>query len=346
MNNLQNKNILLFIPKGKGIYGTGICNELEKRGAKVIIYDERPSASVAMKIALRLAKNLIKPFILAYFNRIISQNRNTKFDYLVVIRGEGFTVKVMQKLREAFPGALCILYLWDSIKYNNTLALFPYFDRILSFDPKDVEKYPELTLRPLFFLPQYRTIGQQKPGLIDLVFIGTVHSDRYSFIKSLESFFKSNGLNTFFYLFFPNKLIFWQKKFTDPTFRKCNAGNFKYKMLSADEASGYMQKAKASLDVEGPGQTGLTMRTIEVLGAKRKLITTNKTIMAYDFYDERNVLIVDRNNPVIKMEFIKSPFNEIDPEIYNHYSLEGWIDELFFGSDRTYLKNNANNKFE
>jgi hypothetical protein len=336
---LTNKNILLFIPKGKGIYGTGIYHELERRGARVFVYDERPSASVALKIILRIAKQIIEPYILYYFKRIISQNKGISFDYILIVRGEGFTAKVMQKLRCAYPGAIYILYLWDSIKYNNTKSLFPYFDRILSFDPEDVKKYAELTLRPLFFLPQYQTIAQKMPSSIDVLFIGTVHSDRYSFIVSLESFIKSNGLITFFYLFFPSKLIFWQKKLTDPIFRKCHPGNFKYEMMTADEASGYMEKARASLDVEGPGQTGLTMRTIEVLGAKRKLITTNKTIQDYDFYDERNILIVNRDNPIIDLKFIKTPFSEIDPDIYNRYSIEAWIDELFFGSNQSYLKN-------
>ena len=133
--------------------------------------------------------------------------------------------------------------------------------------------------------------------------------------------------------------MFWLKKLTDPAFCKCRMKDFHFKMLSAEETSGYMERARVSLDVEGPGQTGLTMRTIEVLGAKRKLITTNKTIKQYNFYDERNILIVDRNNPKIDLEFIREPFSEIDTVIYEQYSLEAWIDELFFESNKTYIKN-------
>ncbi len=339
MRNLLNKNILLFIPNGKGIYGTGICQELEKRGAKVAVYDERPSSSIALKIILRIAKQLIRPYILYYFKNIIKQSKGLNFDYIVVIRGEGFTPRVLQRLKEEYPEAFFILYLWDSIKYNNTKSLFPYFNRILSFDPEDVELYPELTFRPLFFLPQYRAIAQKKPGLIDVLFIGTVHSDRYRFLLTLESFLKSNGLTTFFYLFFPGKINFYRKKLTDSAFKRARKELFKYKMITADESSVYMEQAKVSLDIEGAGQAGLTMRTIEVLGAKRKLITTNKTIMHYDFYDERNILIVDRNNPEINLEFIGLPFFEIDKDIYEHYSIEAWIDGVFFETNHSFLKN-------
>jgi hypothetical protein len=338
MKNLLNKNILLFIPKGKGIYGSGITRELEKRGAKVAIFDERPSTAPAAKIMVRLAKRLIEPYLLHYFDKIIQQNKETRFDFILLIRGEGFTPKVLKKLKDAFPEAYYILYLWDSIKFTNTASLFPYFNRILSFDINDVRKYPGLNLRPLFFLPQYRAVANKRPGLIDILFIGTVHSDRYRFILSLESFFKSQELNTFFYLFFPGKLMFWLKKLTDPAFRRCKMSDFRFEMMGADKVSGYIEEAKASLDVEGPGQTGLTMRTIEVLGAKRKLITTNKTIRHYDFFNERNILIVDRNNPKIDLEFINEPFIEIDPVIYEHYSIEAWIDDLFFGSNINYIK--------
>ena len=114
--------------------------------------------------------------------------------------------------------------------------------------------------------------------------------------------------------------------------------DFRFEMIGADEASGYLEKAKASLDVEGPGQTGLTMRTIEVLGAKRKLITTNKTVRHYDFFNEKNILIVDRQNPKIDLELINEPFIEIDPDIYEHYSIEAWIEDLFFGSTMSFIK--------
>jgi hypothetical protein len=331
MTTLLNKNILLLIPKGKGIYGMGVSQELEKRGAKVTVHDERPSTSTPVKVALRLAKRIMEPYLLNYFNSIIKQNKVIRFDYVFIIRGEGLTPKIMQRFKSAYPKAFYILYLWDSMMENNTKTVFPFFDKILSFDTEDAKNHSELIHRPLFFLPQYRAIAQKKPGSIDVLFIGTVHSDRYSFIINLEQFFKSNRLTTFFYFYFPSRLLFWRKKLTDPAFRKCKVGDFRYQMLTAEEASGYMEKAKVSLDVEGPRQTGLTMRTIEALGAKRKLITTNKTIRDYDFYDEKNILIVDRNNPEIDPEFVKTPFSEIDPVIYERYSIEGWIDEIFFG---------------
>ena len=67
----------------------------------------------------------------------------------------------------------------------------------------------------------------------------------------------------------------------------------------------------------------------EMLGAKKKLITTNHNIKYYDFYDQQNILIIDRKKPVIDKDFIYSPYNDIDLHIYNKYSLQSWVNTIF-----------------
>lgn len=90
-----------------------------------------------------------------------------------------------------------------------------------------------------------------------------------------------------------------------------------------------MHRSKAILDIQHPAQTGLTMRTIETLGIGRKLITTNTDIVNYDFYNEENILVIDRTNPVIPNSFIEHNAKEVSQQIYQKYSLNGWIEEIF-----------------
>ena len=71
----------------------------------------------------------------------------------------------------------------------------------------------------------------------------------------------------------------------------------------------YCSESRAILDIAHPLQTGLTMRTIEVLfGIGRKLITTNKDIINYDFYNENNILIINRENLEIPKSFFEKEF--------------------------------------
>jgi hypothetical protein len=86
--------------------------------------------------------------------------------------------------------------------------------------------------------------------------------------------------------------------------------------------------SRCVIDIENKGQHGLTMRTIELLGLKRKLITTNKDIVNYDFYNENNILIIDRKNPVIDESFFEKPYVMLSDEMYEKYSLKSWIMEV------------------
>ena len=329
MSVLKGKKVLLFIPNGKGIYGAGVSAELEKRGAQVTVYDERPSTSTLSKVLIRLAKSSIEKILSKYYDGILEKHKNDAFEFVLVVRGEAFTKKIIEDYRNAFKNAKFYLYLWDSLVYTNTVSLFSSFDKVLSYDLADVRKHPELIHRPLFYLDDYKNIAARPSGAIDVLFIGKVHHDRFAFIKNLETFFNRNGLKTYFYLYFPSRLLFIQKKLTDASFRKSKMSDFHFDHLPIKDVSYYMSQAKVSLDVQSPLQIGLTMRTLEVLGSKRKLITTNEAIKKYDFYNPENILVVDRNDPKIDPEFIRSPYKEIDPAIYANYSVAGWADEIF-----------------
>jgi hypothetical protein len=88
-------------------------------------------------------------------------------------------------------------------------------------------------------------------------------------------------------------------------------------------------QSRAILDIQHPGQTGLTMRTIEMLGARKKLITTNPLVRGYEFFRPENILVIDRGDPVIDPGFLGVPYVELPEDLYERYSLDGWIREVF-----------------
>jgi len=326
--NLSGKKILLFTPQGKGIYGTAIFNELERKGAEVYIYNERPSTSTLTKIAYRLAGRFLQAHFAKYLNGILKEVKTSDFDYVLIIRGEAFSPKDIKKLRLHFPKAKFILYLWDSLKNNDTRRLFPHFDRVFSFDLEDCKKNPNLIFRPLFFIREYENIADKNQYHNDLVFVGTLHSGRLLLLQRVEKYLKQHGLTVKSYLYFPSRLLYLRKKLTDRSFKGYSPGDFNYKMLPAKEVSRLLAESKVSLDMQGSTQSGLTMRTIEVLGAKRKLLTTNKQIAQYDFYHPENIQIIDLDFKELNLVFFKTPFKEIPESIYYKYALRNWIDEV------------------
>jgi len=108
---LENKNILFFAPDFFG-YDLEIKKKLEELGSNVDLYNERPSTNTFIKAIIRIKKNLIKFQIERYFDQIIEENSKKNYDYIFVIKGEVFNQKIIFKLKQKFPRAKIILYLF------------------------------------------------------------------------------------------------------------------------------------------------------------------------------------------------------------------------------------------
>ena len=90
-----------------------------------------------------------------------------------------------------------------------------------------------------------------------------------------------------------------------------------------------MKRTKVVIDIQHPKQTGLTMRTIEMIGAKKKLLTTNTSVRNYDFFSASNIAIIDRKAPEFNLEYWKNSYEELPKDIYEKYSIDGWFQDIF-----------------
>ncbi len=327
MVDLNNKSILFFSPQFFG-YHIEIKNKLQEFGAKVIWYDDRPSNSFTTKFFLRINKKLLNKTCENYYESIKNElyGKKLNFDYILFISPESISKESLKDLKTTFNSSRFILYMWDSFKNKQALDLLSEFHAIFSFDPNDCKKY-KIKFRPLFFLDIYATNHGLK-SIYDLLFVGTAHSDRYLFVKKIIKQLDSKLIiKLFFYL--NGKPLFLLKKIFDQNFRNVKYTDISFKSLSLQENCDLVKSSNIILDINHPKQIGLTMRTIETLGAQKKLITTNKDIRNYDFYNENNILIIDRENPVIPLQFIKSVYKVNTDFIINKYSLSGWMYEIF-----------------
>lgn len=133
----------------------------------------------------------------------------------------------------------------------------------------------------------------------------------------------------FTFYFSPSKTLFKFKKITDKEFKNFDEEKISFKSLAHQEIVAIYENTKVILDINHPGQNGLTMRTFETLGAGRKLITTNPKVKMYPFYDPQNIYIIERGKIQFEEQFFKTDFNEMSSEIRESMSLKGWIQEVF-----------------
>lgn len=329
-NHILNNKRVLFFYLSTFNYEVEIQKAMEREGALVDSFNERPSNNLFVHIMVRINRNLIDKMIVKYYKDIIKRTRDNKYDYIFFIKGESISPAIINELRAAHPEAQIVMYYWDSIANNrNSKSMLGSFDKVLTFDKNDSQELG-MDFLPLFYIPQYAEIAKKHVATeYDLMFAGTTHSDRYQFVTGIANQIKLAGGKCFLWFYFPSIILYYKMKLENPEFRKANKKEFSFKPMPREKLLDYYTKARIQIDIQHPKQIGLTMRTIETLGAKKKLITTNKDIVNYDFYRPENILVVDRSNPKITKEFIETDWTDIPDNIYNKYSISSWLNTIF-----------------
>lgn len=111
------------------------------------------------------------------------------------------------------PSCQRIFYTWDSFgNHSHALSILQYFDKRFTFDKNDADKY-DIGFRPLYFIDAYREVKQMnEPREIDLLFLGTAHSDRYVISNKIADWCRHNGLTPYNYYYMQGRLVFFYKK--------------------------------------------------------------------------------------------------------------------------------------
>ncbi|HZP12804.1 MAG TPA: hypothetical protein VFB36_10325 [Nevskiaceae bacterium] len=327
------RRVLLVAPVFFGFDKT-IAEGLRRRGATVALYDDRPSTSTFTKAAIRIHPRLMAARTARYVQRIIDSHAGERFDDVLVIKGQGLTRSLLKRLLDAFPGARKRYYLYDSFRNDpGARGKMTLFDRVLTFDQGDARGTPGLQFRPMFYPEEFRRMSPRAARHdepVRLVFIGTVHSDRYRVLGRLRRALpKMAVIST--YLYFPSRMLYAARRLLDPSFWAAPHSEFKFVPLDRAAYAALFEGADVVVEMERPVQAGLTMRSLEAVAAGRKLITTNPEIAQYDFYRPANIAIVDRAQPVISVQFLRGAYEPVPGEIVDRYSLDRWLDDVFGG---------------
>jgi hypothetical protein len=329
-NNFINKRILFLSVKTFN-YEKAIADKLKSLGAIVDYYDERPANSILVKGIIRFKRSLYKKKINSYYKEILEKTIGTNYDSLFVIKGEVVPSFFLEEFKTRNPKCVFIFYTWDSFSNNpNAVSILKYFDRKFTFDSNDSLMF-NLNFRPLFFIDDYAKNNKTNNDVIkyNLLFLGTAHSDRYKISNAVVNWCDDQKLSSYAYYYMPSRLVYIFKMLFDCSFYSVEYKKLSFKSLSVNEIISLYNEAAVILDINHPGQKGLTMRTFEALGAGKKIITTNAYIKKYPFYNENNVFVIDRENIVLHKNFFDSPYIEIDSKLYEDMSISGWLQTIF-----------------
>ena len=317
----SSKKILLVAPHYFN-YDVFIKEHLEAKGYIVDLINDRPYDSNIFKAIIRTNRSIISFFLYRYYKYKILKKSVQEYKLIFVIQGEGLVPSFLKWLRIKYQKTPMVFYLWDSLANKPGLQLnFPYFDRVITFDPFDAQRF-KIDFAALFF-PQNLKKQKKIKSKYDLSFVGSLHGDRGILIQLLK---KNNpNLQFYTYLYSPSFWIFYLRRCFNKDISTVNFKDLHFKQLHYDKVQKIFCQSKVILDIHNVNQSGLTIRTLESLAFDKKIATTNTNVQNYDFYHPNNIFILDRNNLNIPVSFLNSPFKKLNKEIINRYNLESFI---------------------
>lgn len=325
----------LFIASPFFDYYRHITGALQAQGFEVDYYNDRPKESALFKGVFRVRPGLVNRTVRDHLNTILEETRKRVYDLIFVINGKVLDSAFVSELRHRNPRAEAVLYLWDSIQlYPHVLRFASLFDRRYTFDSTDVRVHPDFQLLPLFFTHQYRAVGAAHSPMaeFDVVNVCTAHASRYLLMRTLIPELEAANLRIYSYLYL-HPLQFAYNRLRVDAFAHARPGEFRFRPLPVEGHIDVLRRSRAVLDVSHEGQSGLTMRSIETVGARRKLITTNTEVLKYPFYHPTRVLLLDPNaaNASTINDFIKAPQHDILESTRELYGIDSWAQQITSG---------------
>lgn len=88
-------------------------------------------------------------------------------------------------------------------------------------------------------------------------------------------------------------------------------------------------QSKAIVEILREGQSGQTLRPLEAMFHKKKLITNDLRIVEYDYYCPENIFVLGLDDIRRIREFLISPYQEIPEQIKNKYECKTWLERFW-----------------
>ena len=310
------KKILIIAPFAFG-YTAHIQKALQqyKTIDAAILYLDQPAFSYKNTFhkaqnffsKLFLGKNLKKTFVT---DRIkASLIKLGKQDEIFIIRPDMLSDDLLDFIK-SYTNKFIAYYYDSTRRFSRKVDIIPIFDKVYSYDRLDVSTYD------LDFLTNY-IFEESNHQENEVQFFNISTNDyRFPLLENLANYLKQHKWSYNIQVYNGSEMpaehveiITTQKSIT--------------------EVSELIQKAKIIVEIQRTEQVGLSFRIFEALGHRKKLITTNKDIVNYDFYHPQNILVVDEHTIEIPEDFVSSPYIEIDEKILSKYKIENWVQSIF-----------------
>lgn len=238
-----------------------------------------------------------------------------KLEYydVVIIHASILAPPLVKYIRNNNKYIRVIVWYWNPVSKCVHPKVFDELEcEIWSFDEKDCRQY-EFKYNTQYHFKNIKLDNHYNE--YDVFFLGG-DKGRAENLFELEDKLKKNGLKVYFHVTSTGKINKKYKK--------------KYKKrISYEENLSIISKSKVILDYVSDNQSGLTLRPLESMFYRKKLISNDKNLVNKDFYKKQNIFILGKDNIKDLNNFINTPYSEISETILNKYDFDNWIDNFF-----------------
>ena len=226
----------------------------------------------------------------------------------VIVFDSLHSANLLKFIRKKY-GKRLILWHWNPIKKDKDIAIWRQTKEICehwTFNPKDAKKYG-MKLNSQFYFYQNRENSIKDESVF---FVGA-DKGRYEKLMEISNDFKNADVTLDFHVINTDGKD--DRKYVEKTY------------MEYDEVISHIQKSKAVVEIVQNGQNGLTVRALEAMFFETKLITNNREIRNYSFYNDNNIFIVGEDNNDNLNLFLHTPFQLIEKKDIYSYDANGWL---------------------
>ena len=269
---------------------------------------------------LNKVNSLIRDICLYGRLRISSNYYNKKLVSLdtdtIIIFDPHVRIQFLKWLVMNNPDKRIILWFWNTIKEigkNIPLDKIPESIELWSYSIYDCEKYG-LKYNTTFYPYEIR-VHQDVEEKYDVCFVGK-DKGRLEKILEIKEALEKRGLKTYFHISPTHQYELRKKSVYKPK-------------IAYSDVDNIISKSRCILDCEVDSFAGPTIRPLEAIYRRKKLISNNQSLRNEDYYNSSNIFIYGKDDIDKIIEFIEKPYEEYDKSILKKYSMREWVKRFF-----------------
>lgn len=211
------------------------------------------------------------------------------------------TPEYLQWLKRKAGNRRVILWLWNPVQNERQIEQFRQYAEVWSYSPHDCRQYGLTYNTPFYFDCLIDTMDATGiPSSSKKYYFAGREKGRSDGLLHLCSILRKEGAECQITILPDHKATPYEK------------------ILE------HVKESAGLIDYYMDPMAGPSMRVMESIYFRKKLVTNNKSLAEYDFYDVQNIYIPGVSELSLR-EFLYIPYNQLPREIMEKYRMSAWL---------------------